>query len=73
MEISKKQVPFTGQELSQAIDFLQDKETISMSGLQRKFDKSYNWAMCVMETLQELYIVEEFQGKRDRVVIKPES
>lgn len=73
MEISTKKVPFTGQELSRVIDFLKEKETIGMNELKIQFNKNYNWAMCIMETLEELHIVEEFKGEKERVVIKTES
>ena len=69
-QISKQKVPFTGQELAQVIDFLQDKNNIGMAELKTQFNKDYHWAMCIMETLEELYIVEEFKGERTRVVIK---
>jgi hypothetical protein len=69
MEISTKKVPYTGQELLKVIDFLTTKEKIGMAELQKHFNKDYQWAMCIMETLEDLNVVEEFKGERERVVV----
>lgn len=66
-------IVFTEEELSIVIDFVKDKDRICMTELRTHFNKSYNWAMCIMEILEELQIVGEFMGEKERVVIKTES
>lgn len=66
-------VLFTQQELFTAIDFARNREAISVQDLIRKFDKSYQWASQIMDTLEELSIVEPFEGKKERTVIQSEN
>ena len=68
--IQRKNVLFTGQELYKVMDFLQNKTTISLKELQQTFNRDYTWASQIMQTLEELYIVDEFKGERDRVILK---
>lgn len=70
--LNKKKVIFTGQELAKVIDYLQNKETISIKELQQNCNRSYEWSKQVMETLEELHIVQEFKGNKNRIILKTE-
>ena len=68
MEIEQKKVPYTAQELSEVIDFIKTKKTISMKDLEVKFNKEYIWVASILEVLEELYMIDVFSGKPQRDV-----
>uniref|UniRef100_UPI00165E88F7 hypothetical protein n=1 Tax=Flavobacterium sp. GP15 TaxID=2758567 RepID=UPI00165E88F7 len=63
-----KKVPYTAKELSEVIDFIKTKKTISMKDLEEKFNKEYIWVASILETLEQLYMIDIFSGERQRDV-----
>jgi hypothetical protein len=67
--ITKKEVSYTQKELSEVIEFVKGKKTISILDLQFKFQKNYHWGSEIMDVLEEFYIVAEFNFSKDRIVL----
>jgi hypothetical protein len=68
MNIETKKVHYTAQELSEVIDFIKTKKTITMKELEVKFNKEYIWVASILEVLEELYMIDMFTGKPERAV-----
>ena len=59
--------------MTEVINYVTSKETISTSELQIKFKWGYNRAGRTMDKLNQFRIVEEFQGVRSRKVLMSNS
>ena len=59
--------------MTEVINYVTSKETISTSELQIKFKWGYNRAGRTMDRLNQLGLVEEFQGVRSRKVLMSNS
>ena len=59
--------------MTEVINYVTSKETISTSELQIKFKWGYNRAGRTMDKLNQFGIVEEFQGVRSRKVLMSNS
>lgn len=70
IQITKKKVKFTNKDLIVVIESLQYIETVNVFYLQQKFDKKANWAIDILETLEELYFIKKIDNKKEFQVIK---
>lgn len=59
--------------MTEVINYVTSKETISISELQIKFKWGYNRAGRTMDKLNQFGIVEEFKGVRSRKVLMSNS
>ena len=59
--------------MTEVINYVTSKETISTSELQMKFKWGYNRAGRTMDKLNQFGIVEEFKGVRSRKVLMSNS
>jgi S-DNA-T family DNA segregation ATPase FtsK/SpoIIIE len=68
------QIPDLSKEvMTDVINFVTSKETVSTAELQIKFKWGYNRAGRTMDRLNQFGIVEEFQGVRSRKVLMTNS
>lgn len=56
-------------EISDVLQYVSTKKTLSCSDLQQKFIKGYNWAGRIMDFLEDKKLVGPFEGSRSRNVI----